>query len=239
MILPFHKLPTPAGKLEEEGSTSFTGVNVNVLASAPCIVSIFVGRGFGATGESNLTEHQIAMLFIGGPDDRKALSYDWRMSMDHGFCLTVVRFIPGEGIGVEAAQAPVGDSLGLLAALTYIDKQRRLDDEIVNEFRLKSAGEQFMGIDGLVPESRAGPMGDLQVTSSFAQGSVMVVQQYSGYEDEDEDGDDTVDAPDSSRHGREQFRDWRPPSSIMIMVVLMRWSHLQCTKDHHQLHCSD
>ncbi|KAJ9135891.1 hypothetical protein P3X46_033016 [Hevea brasiliensis] len=251
LILPFHKLPTPDGKLEEEGSTSFRGVNLNVLANAPCTVGIFIDRGLGATGESNLTMRQIAMLFIGGPDDCEALSYAWRMSMGHGVCLTVVRFIPGDGIDLEAEQAPVGDSRRSLATLASMEKQRRLDDEFVNEFRLKSAGEQFVvyeekvvnndeelitalkgmhhmydlyvvgrreGMDspltaGLMdwceyPE--LGAMGDLLVTSSFAQGSVMVVQQYSGYEDED-DADMVVDTG-SSEHGREQFRDWRAPS---------------------------
>lgn len=148
MILPFHKLPTPDGELEEEGSTSFRGVNLNVLADAPCTVGIFVDRGFGVNEESNLAMRQIAMLFIGGPDDREALSYARRMSMGHGVCLTVVRFIPGEGMDVEAAQAPARDDSGRsLAVLTYMDKQRRLDDEVVNEFRLKSAGQQFMGYE--------------------------------------------------------------------------------------------
>ncbi|XP_065874178.1 cation/H(+) antiporter 15-like isoform X2 [Euphorbia lathyris] len=53
LILPFHKLPTRDGKLEEEGSSSFRSVNLHVLNDAPCSVAIFVDRGYGATGESN------------------------------------------------------------------------------------------------------------------------------------------------------------------------------------------
>lgn len=251
MILPFHKLPTPDGELEEEGSTSFRGVNLNVLADAPCTVGIFVDRGFGVNEESNLAMRQIAMLFIGGPDDCEALSYAWRMSMNHGVCLTVIRFILGDRTDLEVAQAPVGSSQRSVS--TNMDKQRRLDDEFVNEFRLKSAGEQFVFYEEKVANNdeeliaalsgmhhvydlyvvgrgegmnsvltaglmdwceypELGAMGDLLVTSSFAQGSVMVLQQYNAYKDEDEDedenededGTDMVDIEKSTENGREQ-----------------------------------
>ncbi|KAG8634662.1 cation/H(+) antiporter 15 [Manihot esculenta] len=251
LILPFHKLPTPDGRLEEDGSTSFRGVNLNVLANAPCTVGIFVDRGFGATAESNLAMRQIAMLFIGGPDDCEALSYAWRMSMNHGVCLTVIRFILGDRTDLEVAQAPVGSSQRSVS--TNMDKQRRLDDEFVNEFRLKSAGEQFVFYEEKVANNdeeliaalsgmhhvydlyvvgrgegmnsvltaglmdwceypELGAMGDLLVTSSFAQGSVMVLQQYNAYKDEDEDedenededGTDMVDIEKSTENGREQ-----------------------------------
>ncbi|KDP37949.1 hypothetical protein JCGZ_04592 [Jatropha curcas] len=42
-----------------------------------------------------------------------------------------------------------------------------------------------------------GAMGDLLVTSTFSQGSVLVVQQYAGYE-EDEDEDDNKDEEEGS-----------------------------------------
>ncbi|KAJ6738877.1 CATION/H + ANTIPORTER [Salix koriyanagi] len=57
LVIPFHKLPSKDGKLEDEDNTLFRGVNLNVLANAPCSVGIFVDRGFGVfeNGESSLT----------------------------------------------------------------------------------------------------------------------------------------------------------------------------------------
>ncbi|EEF42683.1 cation/H(+) antiporter 15 [Ricinus communis] len=255
LILPFHKLPTPDGKLEDEGSTSFRGVNLNVLAHAPCTVGIFVDRGFGIHGESNLTMRQLAMLFIGGPDDREALSYAWRMSLSHGVSLTVVRFLPGEG-GQQniQEQEQVGDARKGAVSIEFLSRQRKLDDEFVNEFRLKSAGEQFMGYEEKIVNNdedlieslkemhqiydlylvgrgegmnspltaglmdwceypELGALGDLLITSSFAQGSVMVIQQYAGYEEGDEEfGNRIAGSPDGSGHGGEQVRNWRSPS---------------------------
>ncbi|KAF6141824.1 hypothetical protein GIB67_042105 [Kingdonia uniflora] len=37
----------------------------------------------------------IAVLFFGGPDDREALSYAWRMARHPDVSLTVFRFLPG------------------------------------------------------------------------------------------------------------------------------------------------
>ncbi|XP_050231414.1 cation/H(+) antiporter 15-like [Mercurialis annua] len=253
LILPFHKLPTPDGKLEDEGSTSFRGVNLNVIANAPCTVGIFVDRGFGIQGESNLTMRQITMFFIGGPDDREALSYAWRMSMSHGVSLTVVRFILGEGVEQSAQEQAMGDAHREAVSIEFSSRQRRIDDEFVNEFRLKSAGEQYMvyhekvvnndeelieslkemhhiydlyivgrgegmnspltaGLMDWCEYPELGALGDLLVTSSFAQGSVLVMQKYVAYGGDEEFGEHMAGSADGSGHEREHFRDWRGAS---------------------------
>lgn len=255
LVIPFHKLPSKDGKLEAEDNTSFRGVNLNVLANAPCSVGIFVDRGFGVSenGESSLTMRQILMLFVGGPDDREALAYAWRMGGTEGIGLTVVRFLPGDQ--VEEIQPkdllPVGEAHKMLTSITYVDSNRKLDDEYVNEFRLKTAGEQFVsyqekvvnndeeivlalqemhhiydlyvvgrgeGIVSPLTESLAdwceypelGPIGDLLITSSFAQGSVLVVQQYVG----SKDGISIADmlSADNSSHGNHHFSSWEHSS---------------------------
>ncbi|KAL9391685.1 hypothetical protein Peur_015605 [Populus x canadensis] len=255
LVIPFHKLPSKDGKLEAEDNTSFRGVNLNVLANAPCSVGIFVDRGFGVSenGESSLTMRQILMLFVGGPDDREALAYAWRMGGTEGIGLTVVRFLPGDQ--VEEIQPkdllPVGEAHKMLTSITYVDNNRKLDDEYVNEFRLKTSGEQFVsyqekvvnndeeivlalqemhhiydlyvvgrgeGIVSPLTESLAdwceypelGPIGDLLITSSFAQGSVLVVQQYVG----SKDGISIADmlSADNSSHGNHHFSSWERSS---------------------------
>ncbi|GAU38585.1 hypothetical protein TSUD_322620 [Trifolium subterraneum] len=58
---------------------------------APCCLAIFVDREFD--GEKNSKGMRIAMFYIGGVDDREALSYAWRMSRNMAVQLTVVRLV--------------------------------------------------------------------------------------------------------------------------------------------------
>ncbi|KAJ6396074.1 hypothetical protein OIU77_021168 [Salix suchowensis] len=55
-----------------------------------------------------------------------------------------------------------------------------------------------------------GPVGDLLITSSFAQGSVLVVQQYAG----SKDGTSIADmlSAEISPHGSRHFSNWQPSS---------------------------
>lgn len=98
IIIPFHKQLSMDGGLEDS-NPPLRGVNQNVFANAPCSVAIFVDRGLNASmrRESNHAGHgqRFAMLFIGGPDDREALAYAWRMSGHSSVSLTVVRFVSG------------------------------------------------------------------------------------------------------------------------------------------------
>ncbi|KAI4350343.1 hypothetical protein L6164_004807 [Bauhinia variegata] len=62
----------------------------NLVNDTPCCSGILVDRGFGQKLEK---EQRLAMFYIGGPDDREALSYAWRMSRNLDVQLTVVRLI--------------------------------------------------------------------------------------------------------------------------------------------------
>ncbi|KAB5561173.1 hypothetical protein DKX38_006130 [Salix brachista] len=254
LVIPFHKLPSKDGKLEDEDNTLFRGVNLNVLANAPCSVGIFVDRGFGVSenGESSLTMRQILVLFVGGPDDREALAYAWRMGGTEGISLTVVRFLPGDQVEeIEPIDLPVGEAQKMITSDSFVDRNRKLDDEYVNEFRLKTAGEQFVSYqekvvnndeeivlalqemhhiydlyvvgrgEGIVSPLTAsladwceypelGPVGDLLITSSFAQGSVLVVQQYAG----SKDGTSIADmlSAEISPHGSRHLSNWQHSS---------------------------
>ncbi|KAK4264738.1 hypothetical protein QN277_025871 [Acacia crassicarpa] len=127
IIIPFHKQQTVDGGMEAT-NMAFRTINQNLLAHSPCSVGILVDRGL--TGSNRLaTNHfsrHVAVLFFGGPDDREALSYAGRM-LDHpGIHLTVMRFVPGE----EAMEQISGGA--------NKDKERRLDESVLKEFRFKS-----------------------------------------------------------------------------------------------------
>ncbi|CAI8613618.1 unnamed protein product [Vicia faba] len=64
----------------------------NLIKEAPCCLAIFVDRGFSGD-ENHPKEKKIAMFYIGGVDDREALSYAWRMSRNMEVQLTVVRLV--------------------------------------------------------------------------------------------------------------------------------------------------
>ncbi|XP_010273345.1 PREDICTED: cation/H(+) antiporter 15-like [Nelumbo nucifera] len=140
IILPFHKQQTVDGGMEAI-NPACRNVNQNVLANAPCTVGILVDRGLGGASRAaaGQTSHHIAILFFGGPDDREALAYAWRMSEHPGIILTVIRFIPGEN-AVDPLVEPASDThdIKILTVITDSEKERHLDDEYVNEFRMKN-----------------------------------------------------------------------------------------------------
>ena len=133
IIIPFHKQQTIDGRMDAT-NLAFQNVNWNVLASAPCSVGILVDRGLnGSTrlAATNLVSHHIAVLFFGGPDDREALSYAWRMSEHPGISLTVLHFIPGEDAIKPAVQFS-----------NEIKREKQLDKELIKEFRMNTSKDE-------------------------------------------------------------------------------------------------
>jgi hypothetical protein len=143
ILLPFHKHSTVDGRMEDENA-AYRDINLNVLANAPCSVGIFIDRGLAAAvrpgGPSdNIVKFRFAMIFIGGPDDREALAYAWRMVGHPGISLSVVRFLPGEDAMNLELENDV-ESHGMSPAIANNERQTAIDDEdYINEFRLKSA----------------------------------------------------------------------------------------------------
>lgn len=145
ILIPFHKQPTADGELQGENH-QIREVNNNLLAKAPCSIGILVDRGIGSavitSAQSSLHGRQglkLCMLFIGGPDDREALFYAWRMAGKPGVNLTVVRYVynkDGEsGILVEDLNNTEDEDLVDTARDV---KEKELDDEFINEFRFKT-----------------------------------------------------------------------------------------------------
>ncbi|XP_077213874.1 cation/H(+) antiporter 15-like [Tasmannia lanceolata] len=122
IILPFHKQQEVDGTM---GSANriIQVVNRHVLDLAPCSVGILIDRGFtskglGTYGDS--VSHNMAVLFLGGSDDREALAFAMTMAENPSANITLVRFMASN------------EDKELMNS-----RQKRLDEEMVNEFKHK------------------------------------------------------------------------------------------------------
>ncbi|KAJ7957029.1 Cation/H(+) antiporter like [Quillaja saponaria] len=139
IIIPFHKQQTVDGGMEAT-NPAFRIVNQNVLANAPCSVGILVDRGLSGSNRltANQVSHHVAVLFFGGPDDREALAYAGRMSDHQGITLIVMRFVPCEQ-AVEPLRQPSDNPI--LTVETENQRERQLDEECINDFRMKTVND--------------------------------------------------------------------------------------------------
>nr|GMC94302.1 cation/H(+) antiporter 15-like [Ipomoea batatas]GMD28159.1 cation/H(+) antiporter 15-like [Ipomoea batatas] len=95
VILPFHKHWAIDGSI---GSVNRAEQHMNskVIEKAPCSVAVQVDKGI-LTGSSTILNsnvvYNVAMIYIGGPDDAEALCYGARMARHTNVSLTVLRFL--------------------------------------------------------------------------------------------------------------------------------------------------
>ncbi|XP_058764964.1 cation/H(+) antiporter 15-like [Vicia villosa] len=139
IIIPFHKQQTVDGGMEPT-NMSFRTINQNVLANAPCSVGILVDRGLNGLNrlDSNQVSHHVAIMFFGGPDDREALCYGWRMFEHTAISLTIMRFVPGEKASEPVHQHGINpDEPSVLTVETDNDIEKRIDDKLIHEFRMR------------------------------------------------------------------------------------------------------
>lgn len=144
IIIPFHKQLTVDGGMEGT-NPSFRMINQNVLANAPCSIGVLVDRGLNTSTRlrANQVTHNVVVLFFGGPDDREALSYGWRMSGHPGTNLKVMRFIATEEGLEQMKGSHVGyDEPKILNLETNDVIEKQLDEDMINEFRFKSAYDE-------------------------------------------------------------------------------------------------
>ncbi|XP_024630665.1 cation/H(+) antiporter 15 [Medicago truncatula] len=131
ILLPFHKQLSSEGALETT-NTAYKDINLNVMQSAPCSVGIFVDRDLGSLPTLNF---RICMIFVGGPDDREALAVAWRMAGRIGTQLSVVRMLLFDNAEIVDTSSHA-EPQGILSIVMDSEKQKELDDEYVNGFRL-------------------------------------------------------------------------------------------------------
>jgi len=131
ILLPFHKQLSSAEL--ETTNTAFCDINKNVLQAPPCSVGILVNRGLKSLSTLTMS---IIVIFIGGPDDREALSIAWRMASHSATKLHVIRLLV-LGTEVEEGKAFQNDSSEVLSTEMDNVMQKKLDDEHIFQFRHK------------------------------------------------------------------------------------------------------
>jgi hypothetical protein len=131
ILLPFHKQLSSEGALETT-NVVYKDINLNVMQISPCSVGIFVDRDLGSLPKMNFG---ICMIFVGGPNDREALAIAWRMTGHLGSRLSVVRMLLFDKAAIVDTSSQ-DEAQGILSTIIDNEKQKELDNEYVNEFRL-------------------------------------------------------------------------------------------------------
>ncbi|GAB2214273.1 hypothetical protein Droror1_Dr00018615 [Drosera rotundifolia] len=205
IILPFHR------KFGFEGSVDFEDheqrvLNTSVLARSPCSVAILVDRGHYQRSFSSQTLisimstealFSVAVIFIGGNDDREALAYAKRMVQGNRIRLTVIHFVaqnhddelhPLDAIALSDIKNLTAED----QRVTYVEETTRDGEETVSKLRSMAVDHNMMivgrrfGLDcpqtsGLsewteLPE--LGTLGDLLSSPDLrCRTSILVVQQ--------------------------------------------------------------
>ncbi|OAP01728.1 CHX4 [Arabidopsis thaliana] len=182
-------------------------LNKSVLDLSPCSVGIFVyrssnGRRTIKETAANFSSYQVCMLFLGGKDDREALSLAKRMARDSRITITVVSLISSEQ---RANQATDWDRMldlellrdvksNVLAGADIVFSEEVVNDanqtsqllkSIANEYDLfivgREKGRKSVFTEGLEEWSEfeeLGIIGDLLTSQDLnCQASVLVIQQ--------------------------------------------------------------
>ncbi|QCD76674.1 monovalent cation:H+ antiporter-2 [Vigna unguiculata] len=136
IIIPFHKQQTVDGEMEDT-IPALRMVNHNLLQNSPCSVGILVDRGFNGSNRliGNLACHQVAVLYFGGPDDREALAYGWRMSRHPKVHLTVMHFIPTQYSNQSSETDRLWAKLDRSFTTIKNGGENQLDNEYISEFK--------------------------------------------------------------------------------------------------------
>ncbi|KAI3947653.1 hypothetical protein MKX01_034318 [Papaver californicum] len=145
IILPFHKQQTIDGGMEET-NPFFRDINNNILNNAPCSVGILVDRGFGGTliaehsEEDDYNSHHVAVLFFGGPDDREALSFAWKMVNRRNVTVTVIRFVPKDD--TPKYKDNLSSEMGILKLIIDRERENQKDDSYISQFKKQTSNNK-------------------------------------------------------------------------------------------------
>ncbi|KAJ4719121.1 Cation/H(+) antiporter like [Melia azedarach] len=147
IIIPFHKQWAVSIGTVEESDLSIRALNDTVLSNAPCSVGVLVHRGqikgIKPKFSGQLLYH-IALLFIGGADDREALAYSRRIAEHPNIRLTIVWF------KTHDSNILAEDVIGL-------------DNEVINELKASVVGKKIIFKEEVVKNG----LGTIEVIQSL------------------------------------------------------------------------
>ncbi|CAJ1964603.1 unnamed protein product [Sphenostylis stenocarpa] len=195
IVLPFHVKWGGDGSIESE-DRNIRALNCNVLERAPCSIGILVNRG---PSSFNSTTIKMAMVFLGGPDDREALCLANRCAKDVNNSLYVFRLLAdnhdtsnwdhmiddeelrrvrGAHIkqdNVIYQEITIGDAS---QTTCFIKDMANQFDFIVVGRRYGVRSPQTFGLENWTEYSELGVIGDLLASNDTdTTASVLVVQQ--------------------------------------------------------------
>ncbi|CAH9126639.1 unnamed protein product [Cuscuta epithymum] len=201
IVLPFHRKWNQQGKLVQENN-SLRVMNNCVLDMAPCSVAILIDRHKMMTPTPKSMTASVAVIFLGGADDREALAYGRRMSRSPAAVhLTVVRFVPWDPDAADTQWDAVLDA-ELLKETRLLGQHQ--DNVVYREERVKDGAEtaltihdmeeafelilvgrrhrddlpQLLGLSEWNDIPELGPIGDMLAASEITSPvSILVVQQ--------------------------------------------------------------
>ncbi|CAI0428996.1 unnamed protein product [Linum tenue] len=150
ILVPFHKQADVYGRFQDE-NTNWRTMNKNLMATTTCSIGILVDRGLGSSSKDVTTtsrsQSSFVVIFIGGPDDREALAYGWRMAKSPNVNLTMLRLLSVDddddgdgdvhGDNIEDVTVERGG-----ATMRSKRDESELDDEYVNEFRFRTMQDE-------------------------------------------------------------------------------------------------
>lgn len=200
IILPFHRRWYIDGNIESDDKYIRT-LNSKVLEMSPCSVGILIDRGKinRPVYDDPLSEpeYHVAVIFIGGHDDREALTFAKRMALNTRVTLTVIHLVAAEN-------EVKGDNWGkMLDTVILRDVQKngyihyeemkvsdgpetaRILHSVVSEFNLIIVGRradvespQTSGLSQWSEFPELGALGDLLASKDYSgRCSVLIVQQ--------------------------------------------------------------
>uniref|UniRef100_A0A9I9D977 Cation/H(+) antiporter 15-like n=1 Tax=Cucumis melo TaxID=3656 RepID=A0A9I9D977_CUCME len=213
IFVPFHKRFHSNGVMSSS-KYKLKMVNDNILENAPCSVALVVERGFlklSKSIETCLYSFQIAVVFIGGADDREAMFIGARMAGHANINLTMIRVLESEKVGSdEAEESRVDDeAVDEFRRMTVDNYRVRYIEEVVKDgigtiCILRSMGSNFdlvmVGrrhspcsalVQGLVlwnEHTELGAIGEVLATSDFmGNAMILVIQQHTRVANENHD----------------------------------------------------
>ncbi|XVF52594.1 hypothetical protein PTKIN_Ptkin05aG0031000 [Pterospermum kingtungense] len=205
IILPFHRRWCIDGSIESEDQT-VRSLNGSILDKAPCSVGILVEsrrhlkrfNSRGSSDSSSSSSFNIAVIYLGGRDDREALALAKRISHDKTGSLTVIHLKPAQNLDAFFADTDKHLDEAMLKGIkhsmdiTYVGE--RVNDgpetsaflrSIVNHYQLIIVGRRYnredpqtIGLQEWSEFPEIGIIGDLLSSADFGGSySLMIVQQ--------------------------------------------------------------
>ncbi|RDY10865.1 Cation/H(+) antiporter 4, partial [Mucuna pruriens] len=195
IILPFHVKWGGDGSIESQDS-NIRALNSKVLERAPCSIGILVNRGLSGL---NSTNYKVAMVFLGGPDDREALCLAKRFAKNHYNRLFVYRLLAHDH-DMSNWDHMIDDEELREVCGAYVQLENVTYEEIITEdasqttFFIKDIAKNFdfivvgrrngvrtshtFGLENWTEYSELGVIGDLLASpDTETNASILVVQQ--------------------------------------------------------------